>query len=156
MPHQKSLCQGVKPTDPITYELVVNYRSHGGIVNCARSVIELIVLYWPQSIDILSPERAFVDGPQPIFYSNQGNVICFVLIQKHPPINICANRGILRDLSLVMARGIWSNSERINVGGWLFLASRNSHMRLNTGIIVRDNAARQRLKKRLGESSIIM
>ena len=47
-------------------------------MNCARSVIELITLYWPQSIDILQPERASVDGFRPIFFSSQGNVILFL------------------------------------------------------------------------------
>jgi len=75
--HQRQQHYGIKPADPKTYELVVNYRSHGGIVNCARSVIELIVLYWPHSIDILQPERASVDGFRPIFFSSQGNVFYF-------------------------------------------------------------------------------
>jgi len=75
--HQKEF-RRAKQTDPKTYELVVNYRSHGGIVNCARSVIELITLYWPHSIDILQPERASVDGFRPIFFSSQGNVIPFL------------------------------------------------------------------------------
>ena len=70
MLHQKE----VKPRDPKIYELVVNYRSHGGIVNCARSVIELITLYWPHSTDGLPPERAFIAGPQPIFFSGRENV----------------------------------------------------------------------------------
>lgn len=77
--HQKELYHGVKPANPQTYELVVNYRSHGGIVNCARPVIDLITLYWPQSIDILKPERASVDGFRPIFFSSQGNVILFLI-----------------------------------------------------------------------------
>jgi len=75
--HQKEF-RRAKLTDPKTFELVVNYRSHGGIVNCARSVIELITLYWPRSIDILQPERASVDGFRPIFFSSQGNVILFL------------------------------------------------------------------------------
>ena len=78
--HQKQLHHGAKPADPKTYELVVNYRSHGGIVNCARSVIELITLYWPHSIDILKPERASVDGFRPIFFSSQGNVILSLVL----------------------------------------------------------------------------
>ena len=75
---QTELYHGATPADPKTYELVVNHRSHGGIVNCARSVTDLIMLYWPHSIDILQPERAFVDGPKPMFFSNQGNVILFL------------------------------------------------------------------------------
>lgn len=44
-------------------------------MNCARSVTDLVMLYWPHSIDILQPERAFFDGPKPMFFSNQGSVI---------------------------------------------------------------------------------
>jgi len=65
---------GLIPVEPRTFELVLNYRSHGGIVNCARSVIELIMCYWPYSIDALKPERAIVDGFRPIFFAGQGNV----------------------------------------------------------------------------------
>ena len=46
---------------------MTNYRSHGGIVNCARSVIELIELFWPDTIDSLRPESGVVDGLRPIF-----------------------------------------------------------------------------------------
>ena len=49
-------------------------------MDCARSVVELITLYWPQSIDKLQPERASVDGSRPIFFSSQGNVILFVVL----------------------------------------------------------------------------
>ena len=49
-------------------------------MNCARSVVELIALHWPQAIDRLQPERAFVDGFRPIFFSSQGNVILFVVL----------------------------------------------------------------------------
>jgi hypothetical protein len=61
---------------PRTFELAVNYRSHGGIVNCAHSVIELITNFWPDSIDILAREKGIVDGPKPAFFSgwNQDTV----------------------------------------------------------------------------------
>ena len=49
-------------------------------MNCARSVIELLTLYWPHSIDILKPERASVDGPKPIFFSNQEDVIFLIFL----------------------------------------------------------------------------
>ena len=48
-------------------------------MNCARSVIELMIHYWPHSIDKLQPERASVDGPKPIFFSDQGNVMLFLV-----------------------------------------------------------------------------
>jgi len=65
---------GIVPVEPKTFELVVNYRSHGGIVNCARSVTELIMRYWPHSIDTLQPEHAIVEGPLPIFFPGQDGV----------------------------------------------------------------------------------
>ncbi|KIK18633.1 hypothetical protein PISMIDRAFT_109068 [Pisolithus microcarpus 441] len=56
-------------TRPASFQLAINYRSHGGIVNCAHSVIELISHFWPHSIDSLQPERGIVDGLKPVFFS---------------------------------------------------------------------------------------
>ena len=108
--------------DPKTYELLINYRSHGGIVNCARSVIELITQYWPHSIDILRPERASVDGLRPVFFSGKENVIPFLALWLYHPTEIHADRTISRNLSLVMAKGSQSTSERISVNKYFLLA----------------------------------
>jgi hypothetical protein len=54
---------------PRMFQLAVNYRSHGGIVNCAHSVIQLITQFWPYAIDNLAPEQGMVDGLKPIFLS---------------------------------------------------------------------------------------
>ncbi|KIN94541.1 hypothetical protein M404DRAFT_380130 [Pisolithus tinctorius Marx 270] len=54
---------------PASFQLAINYRSHGGIVNCAHSVIELIARFWPNSIDSLQPERGVVDGLKPVFFT---------------------------------------------------------------------------------------
>lgn len=54
---------------PRMFQLAVNYRSHGGIVNCAHSVIELITQFWPYTIDVLGREQGIVDGLKPIFLS---------------------------------------------------------------------------------------
>ncbi|KAG6332615.1 hypothetical protein ID866_6474 [Astraeus odoratus] len=54
---------------PVSFQLAVNYRSHGGIVNCAHSVIELISRFWPNSIDGLQPEHGIVDGLKPVFFT---------------------------------------------------------------------------------------
>lgn len=43
---------------PETFELLVNYRSHGGIVDCASSIISLISELFPYSIDELKRETA--------------------------------------------------------------------------------------------------
>ncbi|KDR84732.1 hypothetical protein GALMADRAFT_260438 [Galerina marginata CBS 339.88] len=54
---------------PRTFQLAINFRSHGGIVQCAHSVIELITGFWPYAIDVLSRERGVVDGSKPVFFS---------------------------------------------------------------------------------------
>jgi len=53
-------------TDPTAFQLAINYRSHGGIVNCAHTVIERITRFWPDAIDVLQPERGIVQGFKPL------------------------------------------------------------------------------------------
>ncbi|KIM51667.1 hypothetical protein SCLCIDRAFT_33255 [Scleroderma citrinum Foug A] len=54
---------------PTTFQLVVNYRSHNGIINCARAVVELITTFWPYTIDTLQSEHGLINGPKPVFFS---------------------------------------------------------------------------------------
>ena len=54
---------------PRTFQLAINYQSHGGIVHCAHSVIELITEFWPHAIDALAREQGVVDGLKPVFFS---------------------------------------------------------------------------------------
>ena len=98
-------------------------------MNCARSVIELITLYWPHSIDILQPERASVDGIRPIFFSSQGNVILFPeLPYLYRLTNVCANRKILRSPSSPMAKGSQLNSGQISVNAVFSYLREFTHM----------------------------
>ncbi|KAL4268195.1 UvrD-like helicase ATP-binding domain-containing protein [Pleurotus pulmonarius] len=57
------------PDKPASFQLAVNYRSHGGIVNCAHSVVQLIMRFWPDAIDALQPEHGVIDGPKPVFFN---------------------------------------------------------------------------------------
>ncbi|KAI0089815.1 hypothetical protein BDY19DRAFT_86920 [Irpex rosettiformis] len=61
---------------PAAFQLTTNYRSHGGIVNAAHSIVQLITKLWPHAIDVLSGERGIVDGLKPVFFSgwNQDTV----------------------------------------------------------------------------------
>ncbi|KAG8956483.1 hypothetical protein FRC03_010813 [Tulasnella sp. 419] len=61
-------CPDRKPVLPHTFQLAVNYRSQGGIVNAAASLVEMIQMFFPNSIDKLSPERSKVNGPKPIIF----------------------------------------------------------------------------------------
>ena len=61
-----------------TFELLVNYRSHGGIVDCAGSIISLLSTLFPYSIDKLQKESAVVSGPKPcVFRGWEDDVIHF-------------------------------------------------------------------------------
>lgn len=54
---------------PKAFTLSINYRSHGGIIDCAHSVVQLLTELWPDSIDTLDREQGLVDGPKPNFFS---------------------------------------------------------------------------------------
>ncbi|KAL4069231.1 hypothetical protein J3A83DRAFT_4536273 [Scleroderma citrinum] len=64
MPIEKS-----RQSKPTTFQLVVNYRSHSGIINCARAVVDLITMFWPDTIDILQSEHGLIGGPRPVFFT---------------------------------------------------------------------------------------
>ncbi|KAH9921295.1 uncharacterized protein B0H18DRAFT_880310 [Fomitopsis serialis] len=59
---------GPRP-QPQAFQLAFNYRSHAGIVNCARSVVELLTKFWPHAIDNLGEERGIIDGLKPVFFT---------------------------------------------------------------------------------------
>lgn len=57
--------------DARTFHLTINHRSHGGIVQCATTVVGLIVGWWEYAIDDLLPEKAVVNGVKPLWFSDQ-------------------------------------------------------------------------------------
>ena len=63
----------IKVPSPTSFQLVTNYRSHGGIVRCAHSIVEIITAFWPSAIDRLAPEEGVVDGPRPTFFYGWGS-----------------------------------------------------------------------------------
>lgn len=52
---------------PKMFQLQKNHRSHAGIVNCANTVTQLMLKFWPNSIDRLERETGQVDGAKPLF-----------------------------------------------------------------------------------------
>lgn len=49
-----------KAVNPVLFDLSVNYRSHGGIINMAGSLVKLLERFFPNSIDNLAKETARV------------------------------------------------------------------------------------------------
>ncbi|KAG7450843.1 uncharacterized protein BT62DRAFT_1001658 [Guyanagaster necrorhizus] len=68
---KRGLGAGKTKGPPETFQLAVNYRTHAGIVNFAHSVIDLITVFWKDSIDRLSPEISSVDGTKPVFFKTE-------------------------------------------------------------------------------------
>ncbi|CUA71989.1 TPR and ankyrin repeat-containing protein 1 [Rhizoctonia solani] len=69
------------------FELTVNFRSHGGIVRYAASLVELIYTLFPTSIDVMAPETAKTPGLPPLlFVSSENNEAAFVhyLLDQRP------------------------------------------------------------------------
>ncbi|KAJ7836348.1 hypothetical protein B0H14DRAFT_2794293 [Mycena olivaceomarginata] len=106
---------------PRTFQLTINYRSHAGIVNCAHTVIEVITLFWPYSIDVLDRERGTVDGLRPVFFTG-------------------------------------FDSGNVQYEQFLFGDREGSYIEFGAQqcILVRDDAAREKLREQVGDIGLIM
>ena len=51
---------------PIIKQLTVNFRSHNQILEVANSLVTLIELFFPKTIDRLKKERSNMVGPKPM------------------------------------------------------------------------------------------
>jgi hypothetical protein len=59
------------PRHPEGFQLLKNYRSHGGIVECANAIIQLLRRF-PGAIDPLRPEAGLVGKELPKFFHGEG------------------------------------------------------------------------------------
>ncbi|KAH9924689.1 uncharacterized protein BXZ73DRAFT_50396 [Epithele typhae] len=102
------------------FHLVVNHRSHDGIIQCAQEVVHLLIKYWRSTIDELEDERGSCPGPKPLLISAEEDSAIFRLIFKDP-----------------------EGSTTVDFGA-------------RQCIIVRNDAARQRLRKLVGDVAYIL
>jgi hypothetical protein len=59
------------PRQPEGFQLLTNYRSHGGIVECANAIIQLLQRF-PGAIDLLRPEAGVIGKELPKFFHGEG------------------------------------------------------------------------------------
>ncbi|KAH8984682.1 hypothetical protein EDB92DRAFT_2117025 [Lactarius akahatsu] len=66
--YQRSI-QSVRgaPSQPKGFQLLVNYRSHAGIVECSNAIIQLLQRF-PGAIDVLQPEAGIAGKAMPVFF----------------------------------------------------------------------------------------
>ena len=60
---------------PKLWYLLQNFRTHAGIINLANSVVDLIMRFFPLSIDRMQPEASRVYGPLPIVLSDSSDFL---------------------------------------------------------------------------------
>lgn len=60
---------------PEVRHLSENFRTHTGVVMIANSVVELVLHFFPNSIDKLDPECSLVVGPPPIFIDGEEDLV---------------------------------------------------------------------------------
>lgn len=66
---ERNRIQAIRSTPkPKQFELDINYRSHNGILRLAASVVDLILQFFPDSIDRLKRERGEIGGPRPVVF----------------------------------------------------------------------------------------
>lgn len=51
---------------PEQKQLTVNFRSHNQILEVANSLVTLVELFFPKTIDRLKKERSNIKGPKPM------------------------------------------------------------------------------------------
>lgn len=132
--HRKKIGSYEYVEDPELFQLAVNYRSHAGIVDCAHSVIDLITRFWSDSIDRLSPEQGIVDGFKPVFFSND---------DRDQLENF-----IFGDVGSHIEFGAQQCEYSRALTGFLLSAL--------VGIIVRNEAAKERLLRQVGEVGLVL
>eukprot|EP00899_Mesostigma_viride_P002454 jgi/Mesvir1/12209/Mv00438-RA.1 len=52
---------------PDMFQLAQNFRTHQGVVSLAASIVNMLLHYFPATMDRLAPECAVVDGEAPVF-----------------------------------------------------------------------------------------
>ncbi|RXW11436.1 hypothetical protein EST38_g14419, partial [Candolleomyces aberdarensis] len=100
---------GIAQSELRTFQLSVNYRSHGGIVRCATVVIESITHFWPYAIDSLAPEQGIVDGDKPVFFSGWDTNTAKSANSDQPPLpssDALFQKLVSRDSTLYESKGL--------------------------------------------------
>ena len=134
---KQQFVQTIAPHQPRSFQLVTNFRSHGGIVKCAHSVIVLITKFWPYAIDILPEEKGIVNGIKPVFFSgwDQDNV---------------------RYESFLFGTALVHTFGRSSLHLICFLSGHHIEFGAQQCILVRNDAAREKLRKQVGDIGLIM
>eukprot|EP00828_Plagiopyla_frontata_P017721 TRINITY_DN228_c0_g1_i7.p2 TRINITY_DN228_c0_g1~~TRINITY_DN228_c0_g1_i7.p2 ORF type:complete len:257 (+),score=59.42 TRINITY_DN228_c0_g1_i7:143-913(+) len=65
---------------PTLMHLSVNFRSHGRILDLANSIVTLLEIFFPQTIDKMKKERSNLDGPKPMIINSADLELLFLVL----------------------------------------------------------------------------
>jgi hypothetical protein len=107
-------------------------------VRCAHSIIVLITKFWPYAIDILPEEEGIVDGIKPVFFSgwDRDNV-------RYESFLFGTALVHLRTSLLCLHLKYFDSGRHIEFGA-------------QQCILVRNDAAREKLREQVGDIGLIM
>ena len=94
-----SLPSGLAVKIPEVNTLIINYRTHNGILSAAAGIVDLLEAFFPWSIDTLPREQGFFAGPKPMLLSETAVDDAAVMIvgadRKHSQIEFGAHQVLL-------------------------------------------------------------
>ena len=67
-------------TKPVVRHLTVNFRSHSRILDLANSLVSILELCFPKTIDRLQKEKSNLDGPKPILLEHNDTELLFLVL----------------------------------------------------------------------------
>jgi hypothetical protein len=95
----QSLPAGLVVKIPEVNTLIVNYRTHNGILSAAAGIVDLLEMFFPATIDTLPREQGFFSGPKPMLLSETAVDDAAVMIvgadRKHSQIEFGAHQVLL-------------------------------------------------------------
>ncbi|CAD8167125.1 unnamed protein product [Paramecium pentaurelia] len=68
-----------KSNDLKIHQLTINFRSHNNILQLANSLVSLLEIFFPNTIDKLKKERSNISGPKPILLNGDKDDLFYLL-----------------------------------------------------------------------------
>ncbi|CAD8075657.1 unnamed protein product [Paramecium sonneborni] len=68
-----------KQNDLKIHQLTINFRSHNNILQLANSLVSLLEIFFPNTIDKLKKERSNISGPKPILVNGDKEALFYLL-----------------------------------------------------------------------------
>lgn len=79
--------------------LSVNFRSHAGVLNVAKTILLTIKQAFPDAIDMLDPDAGLCDGPKPFLVSLENKEDLYTMCKGHAGIIVLTPDLMVREVA---------------------------------------------------------